>query len=342
MKNYPATSPAAQVPSGPNADLHNEAVRLMQQMKPNSKDETKALVTVKTYNQRRKEATKALRPILVKINDAFKRHETVGGCDGMKDWCEKVGTLTYARVRQIITGKSGNEKKVKSVDSLDLKAGKTVKIGKRLYTIVSAPEEEEDLQYTMVGRKRSGNYRLNMVVKPVEETPAPTEEEKKKAVLKRFRAAKKAVKPLNDEMSDIICRQENRLGKPEDRVITPEFQVKYDAAFAEFKAALEEGKALGILTTAPREKKHPAAKALAAAVDGAKLVHQTTPGGPKVLEVAIPGEFSSDPPRLKYYVCVGVQKYPYETLDAAKAACDKLPEQQLQKQSVRTQGVAQR
>jgi len=83
---------------------------------------------------------------------------------------------------------------------------------------------------------------------------------------------------------------------------------------------------------------------------GSKIVHETNPGGPKVLEVAIPGEFPSDPPRLKYYVCDGEQKHPHPTLDGAKAACDKLAEQQSQKQrneqakkqTVRAQGVAQR
>jgi len=79
-----------------------------------------------------------------------------------------------------------------------------------------------------------------------------------------------------------------------------------------------------------KEEPHPEVVAMektlaaTAAVGGAKLVHETAPGGPRVLEVAIPGEFSSDPPRLKYYVCVGDQKHPHPTLDAAKAACDKM------------------
>ena len=63
-----------------------------------------------------------------------------------------------------------------------------------------------------------------------------------------------------------------------------------------------------------------------------KLVYEAIPGGPKVLEVAIPGQFSSDPPKLKYYVCVGEQKYPHSTPDAAKAACDKFAEPQQPKE----------
>jgi hypothetical protein len=131
------------VPNAPNADLHNEAVKLMQRMLPHGKAETDALVTVKSYNQRRKEATKALHPVLVKINDCFKRHETVGGCGAMREWCEQVGTLTYARVRQIITGKSGNEKKVKSVDSLDpidLTTGTAVRVGDRVLYLTTTPK----------------------------------------------------------------------------------------------------------------------------------------------------------------------------------------------------------
>jgi hypothetical protein len=83
-----------------------------------------------------------------------------------------------------------------------------------------------------------------------------------------------------------------------------------------------------------KEPKHPQVVAMektlaaTAAVNGAKLVHETIPGGPKVLEVAIPGEFSTDPPRLKYYVCVGDQKHPHPALNVAKAACDQMLEQQ--------------
>jgi hypothetical protein len=59
-----------------------------------------------------------------------------------------------------------------------------------------------------------------------------------------------------------------------------------------------------------------------------KIVYESIPGGPKVLEVAITGEFLSDPPKLKYYVCDGDQKYPDSTLHSAKAACDKMLEEQ--------------
>ena len=141
MKAYPATNPAAQVPSGPNTDLHAEAVRLMNQMKP-EKPEIAAKETVAGYNKRRKETTAALKPVLVQIDDAFKRHETVGGWSSMKQWCEKVGTLTYARVRQIITGKSGNEAKVKSVgllDQVELTKDTVVRIGVEVFRLTTTP-----------------------------------------------------------------------------------------------------------------------------------------------------------------------------------------------------------
>jgi hypothetical protein len=86
------------------------------------------------------------------------------------------------------------------------------------------------------------------------------------------------------------------------------------------------------------------------AANCSKVIYEPIRGGPKVLEVAIPGRYSYDPPTLKYYVCVGEQKYPYLTLDEAKTGCDKFAGEQSQKprneqakkQTVRAQGVAQR
>ena len=85
-----------------NDELHKEAKRLLRL-------EASAKRKSSDYNSRRKEATAALKPVLTSIWEAFDRGETVGGCKGPKEWCKSVGTVTYARCRQIITGTSGNE-----------------------------------------------------------------------------------------------------------------------------------------------------------------------------------------------------------------------------------------
>jgi hypothetical protein len=44
-----------------------------------------------------------------------------------------------------------------------------------------------------------------------------------------------------------------------------------------------------------------------------------------VLEVTVSGKLG-DAPRLKYYVCAGEQKHPYQSLDEAIVACDEVAE----------------
>jgi len=55
-----------------------------------------------------------------------------------------------------------------------------------------------------------------------------------------------------------------------------------------------------------------------------KMVYEASPGGPKVLEVPIPGKYRDDPPTLKYYVCHREKSYPYLTFGEAQAACDQI------------------
>lgn len=110
-----------------NKKLHLEALVLFQKMEAHT-TVVAAKRTMWHYNERRKEATKALRPILTEMQTKFEAGEQIAGCDSMKDYCasfKNQGALTYARCRQIITGKSGNEGKVKS---LDLKEGMIVRI----------------------------------------------------------------------------------------------------------------------------------------------------------------------------------------------------------------------
>ncbi|HEY6372323.1 MAG TPA: hypothetical protein VIX37_17235, partial [Candidatus Sulfotelmatobacter sp.] len=97
-------------PHTQNQDLHDQAVKLLVEIDGSKKKSI-------DYNKRRRAATAALRPVLTKIWAAFDRGETVGGCAGVKEWCKKIGTITYRRCRQIITGES-QAKKVKSLHFL--------------------------------------------------------------------------------------------------------------------------------------------------------------------------------------------------------------------------------
>jgi hypothetical protein len=108
--------------------LHQYATALMAHMKK-TKDEGDAAETMKGYNERRKKLVAGFKPVLAEMDAAFNRGEHVGGCGGMKEYCKTYkpkGMVTYARVRQILTGVSGNEGKVKSLDLL-----------KELITVVS-------------------------------------------------------------------------------------------------------------------------------------------------------------------------------------------------------------
>lgn len=77
-----------------NDELHKQAVDLLERLKA-TRAESRAKSTLKNYNTRRKEAAAAVRPVLTALWEAFERGETVGGCKGRKEWCKKVGTITY-------------------------------------------------------------------------------------------------------------------------------------------------------------------------------------------------------------------------------------------------------
>ncbi|HXW89374.1 MAG TPA: hypothetical protein VEK33_02395 [Terriglobales bacterium] len=125
-----ATQPASNtVPYSQNQDLHEKAVDLLLKMSPTA-TEGLAKDTVKSYNQRRKDAVAEFQAVAEKIYAAYKRGETVGGHATIKEWCKAVG-YSYQRFWQINNNKSGNEsKKIKSLD-----VGTVVKIGKQEITI---------------------------------------------------------------------------------------------------------------------------------------------------------------------------------------------------------------
>jgi hypothetical protein len=190
-----------------------------------------------------------------------------------------------------------------------------------------------------------GKFRVETSVKSLAQEEKE-KEAKKKADAEARRVAREAAKAAEAakraEISKAKIAAENAARDLADILNKPDVPTKKAKAKAKGKKATKAAKA----AAAPPSKtdQPPTTKVgdKSTPTSGTKVVHETIPGGPRVLEVAIPGEFSSDPPRLKYYVCVGDQKHPHPTLDAAKAACDKLAEQHSQKQTARAQSVAQR
>lgn len=102
--------------------LHDRAIKVFEEIKRTPKEE-KAQETVSYYNLRRKaHVANELKPILIEMDAAFNRGEVIGECTSLKQWCKNFkfrGALSYARCRQILTGKSGHEgKSVKRLDHL--------------------------------------------------------------------------------------------------------------------------------------------------------------------------------------------------------------------------------
>lgn len=141
-------------------DLHSAALALMAEMKKTSR-ESSAAETIKDYNERRKKATEDLKPVLVEMDARMKAGETFGGCDSMKVYCKTYkpeGMLGYARVRQILTGTSGNEGKVKSLDLTVTLSGFTVNAKKGFAWVSVEIEQEHKLTYKAAKYRDNGDY----------------------------------------------------------------------------------------------------------------------------------------------------------------------------------------
>jgi len=103
-----------------NDQLHEDAVKLLLQRQRNA-TETTAKGVVKSYNQRRREATAKLQPILTQIWDALERGESVGGHCGKEDWASSQ-SITIRQIQRIIAGTPQKRHDVV------LKVGMTVKV----------------------------------------------------------------------------------------------------------------------------------------------------------------------------------------------------------------------
>jgi hypothetical protein len=141
-----------------NDKLHNEAMAIFKGMKQTRKEENAGAVR-KGYNQRRKEGTARLKPIYEQMQADFETGIAHGGVTSMKEYCKAwkhEGCLTYARVRQILTGTSGHKDKVKPVDSLD---PVTVKVGSVMRLMVTVGyDEKNDKEITETRTFRLDTY----------------------------------------------------------------------------------------------------------------------------------------------------------------------------------------
>jgi hypothetical protein len=162
--------------------LHDAALKLMGKLE-RTQAESDAAETTKGYNERRKATVVEFKTVLAEMDAAFNRGERVGGCASMKDYCKTYkpqGMVTYARVRQILTGTSGNEGKVKS---LDLKVGDTITIEllddnekpvTRQFRILRLPEGLSELYGSKIDRRKiRGDIRVKMIEEPAKEEAQP-------------------------------------------------------------------------------------------------------------------------------------------------------------------------
>ena len=206
---------------------------------------------VRDYNDRRKEATERLRRVLTTIWTALENGESVNGYDSKERWAKLFFNPTARHPERWIQKIIANKPKAKSVRPVtNLKAGMKVSIGGKEFTLTDA----------MIGT-------LAAMVPKKEEQPAPTE---KRDFAKERRAKKRAV----------IEHAAQKNGKthqmqPNDRRTwcgkTPGLTLKKDAPMSDEPTcqACQNGKEMDRLRREYTPVLHPAAKALAAVVDGA-------------------------------------------------------------------------
>ena len=114
--------------------LHDAALQLCASMLPDKK-EVGAQKTLASMRERNKETKDKLRGVFAQMQTQFEAGEQIGGCTSMKQWCKTYkshGALTYARVRQILTGTNGHEKRS---SRLTFKSGATFTFNGQEYRI---------------------------------------------------------------------------------------------------------------------------------------------------------------------------------------------------------------
>jgi hypothetical protein len=192
--------------------LHEKALRLFGEIKRTDKQE-KARHVVAEYNALVQDQKVNLKPVLDEMDAAFSRGEVIGGATSLKSWCKMYkheGVLTYARCRQIITGKSGHEGKVKRLD-LDSLIGKTFKQDGQEYKITR-------LGMDFFEKGHSIHLSIEPVQPEVTAAPAPSlspsgrnyrkERAAKKVAIQRARLKVHAVDPQNEK--NTLCMKDTK------------------------------------------------------------------------------------------------------------------------------------
>jgi hypothetical protein len=160
-----------------SSNLHDTALLLCASMLPDKK-EVGAQKTLASMRERNKETKEKLHGIFAQMQTAFERGTVIGGCNSMKMWCKawkSQGALTYARVRQILTGKSGNEGKRSS--NLTLKPGSLFTVDGITYQIPENIGKHSD-HVAMVKTSRSSDMvHVTFWAKAIEGTFTPLHEE---------------------------------------------------------------------------------------------------------------------------------------------------------------------
>lgn len=211
------------------------------------------------YNERRREATERLRKHLTTVWKALENGESVNGYTTKETWAKHFFNPTASHPERWIQKIVANKPRAKSVRPVtNLKAGMKVSIGGKEFTLTDA----------MIGT-------LAAMVPKKEEQPAPTEKrdfakerrEKKRAVIEH--AAQKNLKTHQMQPND----RRTWCGK------TPGLTLKKDAPMSDEPTCkqCQLGKGMDKLRREYAPVLHPAAKALAAVVDGAVVSTEVCP-----------------------------------------------------------------
>jgi len=188
----------------PNQELHNNAVKLLLARTATgtetaAKAATKKLKpTIKSYNQRRREATEKLRPILKEIWACFDRGESVGGFTGKEAWAAGQ-SITIRQIQRIIAGS-------KQATSCRLRGGLVVTVAGRQFRL-----REVDVESITTTGKKTTTTVITMTADEVLDTPkssklAPTKIKKLTATETKDHI-QRVYQQLNDERKDDHSRE---------------------------------------------------------------------------------------------------------------------------------------
>jgi hypothetical protein len=199
-----------------NEKLHTKALRVFADMKPTQSIE-RAQNVVRDFNALRREHVEThVRPILIEMQAAFERGETLAGAPSLKQWCrvfKSEGVLSFARCRQILTGKSGNENKaVKSLDPNGL-VGSILTIGGEQFKVVGM---DKDVRY-VPEKIKTHSAMIGLQLVPVEElgVAAPAPKKSRKSLCEKCGKRKPRKATLCDACKNPQWKEPTEESKPD-------------------------------------------------------------------------------------------------------------------------------